>query len=152
MIWLTVTKYSYLKWQWIFYFLSRFFLSSITAKVFIYIKITILVTWRVFYKKQELLTYREHLGSSPVFGGVVLVFGVVFFVLCIFVLCLVYPMLPSSLDCPFLICHSVFSNVYLVLCFVYPMLPSSLDCPFLICHFVFSIIYLTNVKSFKLEW
>jgi hypothetical protein len=31
-IWLTVTKYPYLKWQWIFYFLRRCFLSSITAK------------------------------------------------------------------------------------------------------------------------
>jgi hypothetical protein len=29
---LTATKYPYLKWQWIFYFLRRFFLSSITAK------------------------------------------------------------------------------------------------------------------------
>jgi hypothetical protein len=28
------------------------------------------------------------------------------------VLCLVYPMLPVYLACPFLICHSVFSNVY----------------------------------------
>ena len=33
-IWLTVTKYSYLKWQWIFDFLRRIFLSSITAKIF----------------------------------------------------------------------------------------------------------------------
>ena len=33
-IWLTVTKYPYLKWQWIFYFLHRCFLSSITAKTF----------------------------------------------------------------------------------------------------------------------
>jgi hypothetical protein len=38
---------------------------------------------------------------------------VVFFVLFVFVLCLVYPMLPVSLDCPFLIAPSVFSNVYL---------------------------------------
>jgi len=42
---------------------------------------------------------------------VVLCFCVVFF--CVFVLCLVYPMLPVSLDCPFLIAPSVFSNVYL---------------------------------------
>ena len=35
------------------------------------------------------------------------------FVLFYFVLCLVYPMLPVSLDCPFLIAPSVFSNVYL---------------------------------------
>ena len=36
-------------------------------------------------------------------------------VLClfVFVLCLVYPMLPVSLDCPFSIVLSVFSNVYL---------------------------------------
>jgi len=27
-------------------------------------------------------------------------------------LCIVYPMFPGSLDCPFLITHSVFSNVY----------------------------------------
>jgi hypothetical protein len=34
-IWLTVTKYPYLKWQWIFYYLRRWcFLSSITAKSF----------------------------------------------------------------------------------------------------------------------
>ena len=33
-IWLTVTKYPYLKWQWIFYFLRRCFLSSTTAKTF----------------------------------------------------------------------------------------------------------------------
>ena len=30
----------------------------------------------------------------------------------VFVLCLVYPMLSLSLDCPFLIASSVFSNVY----------------------------------------
>ena len=35
------------------------------------------------------------------------------YVLLIFVLCLVYPMLPVSLDLPFLIFPSVFSNVYL---------------------------------------
>jgi hypothetical protein len=35
-----------------------------------------------------------------------------FCVLFIFVLCLVCPMLPVSLDCPFLIATSVFSNVY----------------------------------------
>ena len=37
------------------------------------------------------------------------------FVLFVFVLCLiVYPMLPVSLDCPFLIVPSVFSNVYIL--------------------------------------
>jgi len=40
-----------------------------------------------------------------------LVFCVVFFALFAFVLCLVYLMLPVSLDCPFLISPSGFSNV-----------------------------------------
>ena len=35
-----------------------------------------------------------------------------YFLTFIFVLCLVYPVLPVSLDCPFLISPSVFSNVY----------------------------------------
>ena len=35
------------------------------------------------------------------------------FVLFVFVLCLVYPMLLAYLDCQFLIALSVFSNVYL---------------------------------------
>ena len=76
----------------------------------------------------------------------------------LFVLCLVYPMLPVSLDCPFslpfryslaIICPvssvpydtsfsglaffiapSVFYHIYFVLCLVYPMWPVSLDCPF----------------------
>ena len=64
------------------------------------------VPWRVSYKKQELLTLREHLGLPPGFGGSVLFIFLVFcidvFVLFVSVLCLVCPMLPvSSLDCPF---------------------------------------------------
>jgi hypothetical protein len=40
------------------------------------------------------------------------------FLYCLFVLCLVYSMLTVPLDCPIMIAHSVFSNVYLscVLC------------------------------------
>jgi hypothetical protein len=34
--------------------------------------------------------------------------------LCFVFLCLVYPVLPVSLDCPFLIAISVFSIIYLV--------------------------------------
>ena len=53
------------------------------------------------------------------FGGIrvaqlFLVFCVVLFVLFVFVLCLVYPILPVSLDCPFLITPWVFSNAYLI--------------------------------------
>jgi hypothetical protein len=35
------------------------------------------------------------------------------FILFVFVLCLVYAMLPVSLNCPFLITPSVFSDIYL---------------------------------------
>ena len=46
---------------------------------------------------------------------IILVFCVEFLVLLVcFVLCLVCPMLSLSLDCPFLIVPSVFSNVYLL--------------------------------------
>ena len=41
-----------------------------------------------------------------------LVFYVVFFVLFVFVMRHLYQMLPVSLDCPFLISHSVSINVY----------------------------------------
>ena len=55
----------------------------------------------------------------PTSGGDLLVIFLVCFVLCcVFHQCLVCPMLPVSLDCPFLIATSVFSNAYLscVLC------------------------------------
>jgi hypothetical protein len=42
-----------------------------------------------------------------------LVFCVFCFVLFVSVLCLVFPMLPVSLHCPFLVAPSVFSSVYL---------------------------------------
>jgi hypothetical protein len=42
-----------------------------------------------------------------------LVFSVVVFCLFVFVLCLVYQMLPVSLGCPFLVAPSIISNVYL---------------------------------------
>jgi len=60
--------------------------------------LAIRVTLRVSYKRQELLTLREHLGSPPVFGGSrFLVFVVVCVCVICFVLCLVYPMLSVSL-------------------------------------------------------
>ena len=73
------------------------------------------------YRSQALLILRVHLGSPMVFGGVSvahLEFSSVccVFVLFVFVLCLVCPMLPVSVDCPFLIAPSVFSNVYLFVC------------------------------------
>ena len=50
---------------------------------------------------------------SPVFDGIrVVLFSFLYCALLVFVLCLAYPMLPASLDCPFLIALSVFSNVF----------------------------------------
>jgi hypothetical protein len=46
-------------------------------------------------------------------SGVQLILCCCVFVLFVFVLCIVYPMLPVSLDYPFFIALSVFSNVYL---------------------------------------
>jgi len=68
----------------------------------------------VSYTKQELLTLLKHLGWLPIFGGVHVahLFSFLCCVLSVFVLCLVCPMLPVFLDCPFLIALSVFSNVY----------------------------------------
>jgi hypothetical protein len=63
-IWLTVTENSYLKRQWIFYFLRRSFLSSITSKTFT--GLYSITVW-VSYKKQELLALREHLSSPFLF-------------------------------------------------------------------------------------
>ena len=62
------------------------------------------------------------------------------FVLFVFVLCLVYPMLP-------VLYHTFTSLFVFVLCLVYPMLPVSLDCPFLISPSVFSNVYLSCLSS-----
>ena len=57
-------------------------------------------------------------------------------------------MIPVSLDCPFLIGPSVFSNVYLLpslsCALLFPMLPLSLDCIFLIAPSNFSNVYLLS--------
>jgi hypothetical protein len=67
-------------------------------------------------------TWVHHLGSSPVFGGV-RVLHLVRILCSVVCLCFVCPrsvpsmpnMLPVSLDCSFLISHSVFSEVYCLL-------------------------------------
>ena len=68
-------------------------------------------------KRQELLTIREHMGSPRVFGCVRVVNHFSFlsraFCLLVFVLCLVYPMLPVYLDCSIFIARLDFSNSYI---------------------------------------
>jgi len=72
------------------------------------------VTRQVSYKKQELHTLCEHMCSLSFFGGVrgAKLYRFLCCVLFVFFLCLAYPRLQISFDCPFWICHSVFSNVY----------------------------------------
>ena len=48
----------------------------------------------------------------------------------------------SILDCPFSFLCCVCCFVLFVLCLVYPMLPVSLDCPFLIALSVFYVMFL----------
>ena len=75
-----------------------------------------MINTQVSYKKQKLLTQREPLGSPSFFGGACVAhFSVFCVVLCDFCLSLfsvVFPMLPVSLDCSFLIAPSILSNVY----------------------------------------
>lgn len=88
----------------------------------------------MFYKRQDLFLLREQLGLPPVFGGVHIAH--LFRFLCcvfgfVFVLCLVYPMLPVYLDCPFWIFSVVFISPtfiqltkyyhmsYISICFIY---------------------------------
>jgi hypothetical protein len=99
---------------------NEIFISQRTMDIFMWRLLpdfTIWVTCPVSSEKQELLTFREHLGS-PWFlvRSMLLIFLVFCVALCFFfVLCLVCPMLPVSLDleCHFLIVPWVFSSVYL---------------------------------------
>ena len=65
--WLTVPKYQYLKWQWIFYTSYLYFSFLYHCQDFYQTWLYISVTQWVSYKKQELLTLRENLSSLPVF-------------------------------------------------------------------------------------
>jgi hypothetical protein len=96
-------------------------------------------------RQEELLTFCEHMGSPPVFGSVrvahfFLAFCVLFFILFDLVLCLVYPMLPVSLDYPFLIRYSL-TFICLVSCV--PNVASFSGLPIL--DSVFSNVYLSCV-------
>jgi hypothetical protein len=76
-------------------------------------------------KRQELLTLHEHLGLLPVFGGVCVahLFNFLFWVFCFVCLCF------GLMSCvPYVASFSGLFVFVLVLCLVYPMLPVSLDC------------------------
>jgi hypothetical protein len=75
--------------------------------------LTMWITCRMSCEMQKLKILWEHMSSHPLLVGsgfFVFVFCVVYFTLSVFVLCLVYTMLAVSLDCPFVIALSDFSN------------------------------------------
>ena len=92
----------------------------------------------------ELLAFHNHLSPQPVFDWVRVVhlfsFLCCVFLFCLSLFCVLCPMLPVSLDCPFLIIPSVFSVSldcpFLIIPSVFSV---SLDCPFLITPSVFSV-------------
>ena len=63
-------------------------------------ELTLSVTWWMFYKKQDLPILRVDLDPPQCFGRVIVAH--LCCVLFVFVLCLVFPVLPVSLNCPFL--------------------------------------------------
>ena len=135
--------------------------------------LSIWVTWRVSYKKQQLLTFHKHLNSAKLFCGICVAHFFHFF--CVAPLCVFTIWVPccdvrydfrrktmfgSSL--PPIVCSSahvlftlfVFAYVqwcpthivlwcwFVLIRFVRPMLPISLDCPFLIVPSVSFNVYL----------
>ena len=80
------------------------------AHIGVQLILTMWETCRVSYKRQELLSIRGRLGSLPDFDGIraayrfrLLCCWFFCFAMFVFILCLGYPMLSVSLDCPFLI-------------------------------------------------
>ena len=86
-----------------FYCYIHVYVSPITDKNLIELDF-IWVSRRVSYKKQVLLTLREHLNSPPDFGGICVAHLLNVCFVC-FVLCPVCLMLQVSLNCPLLIGH-----------------------------------------------
>ena len=101
---LTVTKYSFLKWQWFFSVLRRFFFFPLlkTRLIFDY---KLWVTRRMSYKKYELLTFHQRMCSPPFFFIGVRVALFLVFCLFVFILYLVFDFTCFSdlsiLDYPF---------------------------------------------------
>ena len=102
----------------------------------------------------ELLAFHNHLSPQPVFDWVrvahLFSFLCCVFLFCLSLFCVLCPMLPVSLDCPFLITPSVFSVSldcpFLIIPSVFSV---SLDCPFLITLSVFSYVYRYNNLDFS---
>ena len=93
-----------------FYFGSLYCLSFFDLRILN----THMAPSNISCKMHERLTLREHLGSPYILvGSVSLVFIVVLF-LCLSSFCVLWSMLPVTLDCSFLVILSVFVEVYLI--------------------------------------
>ena len=92
--------------------------------VFVQQILTVRVTWQVIYKWQELLTLHEHLDSTAVFGGAVLLIFLVFCVVFLVGLCC------SSLLVFWVVCFVCLLPVSCVPNVVNVSGLSTLDCPF----------------------
>ena len=87
---------------WLSYFASTFCFFYCRQDIYM---ICLQVTYEVYYSKQELLTLREYLGVTLflLMESVLLILSfLVLCFLCLSSLCVLCPMLPVSLDSPFL--------------------------------------------------
>jgi len=114
--WLTFTKYLFLKWQWIFFPFTYFFsFLSPQSQTRLLPELIIWVTRLISYRKQELLTLREHMGHPRIFGGVNGA-HLISFLCCVFnfvwlTFCVLSTVLAVCLDCPVFIAPWL-SNFY----------------------------------------
>ena len=123
-IWLTVTKYPYLKWICSFLPIFFFFLLSPTKLVS---DLTIYVSNSMVYiKKQELFTFPEHMVSPPfLVGSVLFIFSLQFSIL-LFLFCLSSSCVLCAQCCQCLwILHSWLPFQFVMLCLLFSL---SLSC------------------------
>ena len=67
---LTIMKYPYLNWQWIFYFLCRCFLSSITANTFSRLDCIYVKNGECYIRRRNCLPFASTWVHPRCFGGV----------------------------------------------------------------------------------
>lgn len=106
--WSTARKYPFLKWQWIFSILHIFSIL-LSQKIFLGDLVHMVHTSGIWHKLPTICLPR---GFGVVRVLILLLFYLVFSVLCLSSSCVVSVQCCLSLDCPFLIVSSVFSDVY----------------------------------------
>ena len=108
--WLTITKYSFLKWQWIFFLLHR--LTRLLHRLLPYFTMS---TTDVVYETGTAYPSRTF-GFTSVFWlsrfSYHFNFMCYVFLFCVSSFCVLWPILSVSLDCRLLNGSSVYYNVY----------------------------------------